>query len=480
MGWKWSKPDQVVGTAVDMSTVGVTILPGHPLPPWVSDGQPHPADVAAEIAMEVESEAAADAPGPDGVFEPGAPVEADEVAEHLAPWSADPPGGADEPSAAAAYAALSQLLGHPDAGSEDRSPAADPVDVPVPAAMSFLTAGVGTLAAQGYGASGAGDDSSAAYPGGGVITEAPATAPGIPAARTTPERDDTLAPPAPTTPAMAVDTAPGPAPTASPLSGPPATSVGDLSPEHIALLTWWAEMIAKGEVPGLADPTSEPSSGDAGSRVPGDLDPGPADPDPQADVADRHGRAPKLVALGVGGVALAGLAVGVGPNLIDSLGSEEPVASAPAVITMPTAISDLTSVTDDGVGDQLQSMLGLGARPTGVTATGGYGTAADGPVAMAVLASTSPPSGTSSEQLDAWAQRMAATVGEPVAAPDGTSTCASVTGIADAPNGAICVWSGTGLHGQAYVVGASPEAALERASQVRDTLAVGGTPPPQE
>jgi hypothetical protein len=175
------------------------------------------------------------------------------------------------------------------------------------------------------------------------------------------------------------------------------------------------------------------------------------------------------VALGLGGIAAVGLAVAFGPGLVASF-TEEPAPVPVTSLTMPTSVGDLVVVSSPDVSQQLQSMLGLGLRPAGVTTTAGYGTDPAGPVVLAGMATTTPADADAVGQITTWAARMGATVGDPIAGANGTGgiTCAEVTEIPDALPGSFCVWNGSDRRGQSYVVGVGPEAALQPTAALRE------------
>jgi hypothetical protein len=282
--------------------------------------------------------------------------------------------------------------------------------------------------------------------------------------------------------ATATATMPPPALPAMPSAGWTSPDRPELSPEHVALLTWWADMIAKGQFPPPGSTTPlQPEAPRRGSRRMGratrDASPGmqpPAADGPAIEAPTGPSRpAPSrrrtvLVSLGLGGIALAGLAVAFGPMALDAFGDQPATVAAPG-LTMPATVGDLVAITGDQVGAQLQPLLGFGLRPAGVTVTGAYGTDPAGPLVLAAMATTVATPGDAAAQTAAWVQRTGATVGEPVVGSGATQgiSCVEVTAIPAAPTGSMCVWSGTGMRGQTYVVATSPDAALQRTAELR-------------
>ena len=78
-----------------------------------------------------------------------------------------------------------------------------------------------------------------------------------------------------------------------------------------------------------------------------------------------------------------------GPGMVSAL-TEEPAPVPPSNLTMPASVGDLVAVSSPDVSAQLQSMLGMGLRPAGITTSAGYGTDPASPVVLAGLATTTP------------------------------------------------------------------------------------------
>jgi hypothetical protein len=241
----------------------------------------------------------------------------------------------------------------------------------------------------------------------------------------------------------------------------------------VALLTWWAEMIAKGQFP--APPGAPGAVG------------GPSAPDPDAEPDHKQSSAAKspgrtgadtgrrrnakVVALSLGVVAIGGLALVVGQRAL-SAAAADPVAVPTTELTMPATVGDLVSVSGPEVGAQLVPVLGFGLRPSGVTVTAAYGTDPAGPVVLAAMATTAAAPEDAAAQLTAWSERTGATVSEPVTgsgATDGVS-CAEVTENPAGPTGSVCVWSATGMRGQTYMVASSTDTALQTTADLRAAM----------
>jgi hypothetical protein len=235
----------------------------------------------------------------------------------------------------------------------------------------------------------------------------------------------------------------------------------ELSPEHVALLTWWADMIAKGQFPG---------------PVPGQA---PPDSDPTVTAAPQRRTSPRsssrgwLVGLGLGGVVVAGLAVAFGPAIVSAF-ADEPAPVPATELVMPAAVGeDLVAVTGPEVDAQMQALVGVGLRPAGVTVSAAYGTDPAGPLVVAAVATTVPVPGDATAELTTWAESSGVPIGEPVPGTGATTgiTCAEVTDTETAPPGSKCIWTGTGMNGRTYVVASDPAAALERTAEVRSGIA---------
>ena len=236
-----------------------------------------------------------------------------------------------------------------------------------------------------------------------------------------------------------------------------------LSPEHVALLTWWADMIAKGQFPA---PPGVPADASA---------PAPAAPrkqkPPRAPRVDGSSRG-VLVGVGLAVVAAAGLAVAFGPGLVGSILGDDPEPVPATELTMPAAVGDLVAVTGPEVGAQLEALIGLGLRPAGVTVTAGYGTDPASPVVLGAMSTTVAPAADATGQLNAWAEQAGFEVGELVPGTGAAAgvTCAAAPQTETAPEGSMCVWSATGMNGRTFVVSTEPEAALERTAELRAAM----------
>jgi hypothetical protein len=269
-------------------------------------------------------------------------------------------------------------------------------------------------------------------------------------------------------------TAAVPAPThADPAGQPPTPSAGwtspdrpELSPEHVALLTWWADMISKGQFP-APDGPGAPVAQDQGSfaTVQGSTDAR------QRRTTTGRRRNAKMVALSLTVVAVAGLALVFGQKVL-SAATADPAPVPATELAMPATVGDLVAVTGPEVGAQLVPVLGFGVRPAGVTVTGAYGTDPAGPVALAAMTTTVETPADAAGQLTAWAERTGATISDPLPGSGTTAgvTCAEVTENPVAPIGSVCVWTATGMRGQTYVVGTSPDAALQTTAEARAAM----------
>lgn len=138
---------------------------------------------------------------------------------------------------------------------------------------------------------------------------------------------------------------------------------------------------------------------------------------------------------------------------------------------MPAGVGDLVAMTEPQASESIQPLLGFGLRPKGVTVTGAYGTAAQGPLVLAAMATTVGAPSDAAGQIATWSQRTGSAVGEPVAGAGASQdvTCATAAETPSVPAGAFCVWSANGMRGQTYSVGMSPEQAQALTAQVRDT-----------
>lgn len=226
----------------------------------------------------------------------------------------------------------------------------------------------------------------------------------------------------------------------------------ELSPEHVALLTWWAEMIASGQLPAPAGSADHPAPAPTSGRQP----------------RSRRGIA---IALGAAGAALLGLAALQGPSLLQRF-QGTPATIPETEIALPARVGDLVQMTGAAADEQLQPLIGLGLRPKGVTVTAAYAKDPTGPLALAVLASTAPSPTDATGQVLEWATRTGATVGKPKAGAGTTEgiVCAEVSQNPVGNPGSICAWTSGGQRGQVYAVGTTPASAAERTAQVRASM----------
>ncbi len=468
-----SKADQPGAQVPEFDTVGVTILPGRPLPSWAT---------AEEVAPE-----------------PQAPA-----------WPATGQAAAEVPASTNAAAAEVPAMPATDAPAATAA-TDDPRPPDAPAAMAGalvgagIGAGVGAAPPMAYGAPwapapGSPPPAAPAYPG----YPPPATAPAPPdqGARYSAPAPGSPPPGAPASPGMPASAGPATAaalagalehpgmPASAALAGalehpamtaatgptsptdvmaapPPAPAAQEppqLSAEHVALLIWWAEMIRTGQAPGgMPDPEIADAVAEAG--VPASA---PAAPRPADRTRSGHRTALKVTAVVVGGVALATGAVLFGPQLVSTF-IDEPPQTAVTELTMPAGVGELVALPAEAAEAALPPALGLGLRPLGVTVTQAYGAAPDSPMVLAALASTAPAQADATGQAMSWAERTGATLGDPVAGTGSAAgiTCAPASDLEGAPPGSICIWLDPAMRGQAYVVGAEPADALERTAELR-------------
>ncbi|MGB7983316.1 MAG: hypothetical protein WCF36_21245 [Candidatus Nanopelagicales bacterium] len=256
----------------------------------------------------------------------------------------------------------------------------------------------------------------------------------------------------------------GTAPTATPSQIWTSSGRPELSAEHVALLKWWADMIAAGQFPGA--PAGHSAQDEAArDEAPQDVTAG------AVEGADPGRRRRRAVALGIGAVVLAGLAAVTAPRFLG--GDQTPSSEAiGASTTMPAAVGDLVPVTDPQVGDSMQPLLGLGLRPTGVTVTGAYGADPGGPLELAAMATSTTTAADAAAQIEAWTARTGATVGEPATGSGRAEgiTCAPVKKAKGTAAGAFCVWTAGALRGQSYAIGAEAAAAQELTADLRAAI----------
>ena len=507
MGRRSTKSSPTTGTALPFDTVGMTILPGRSLPEWAEPAAAAPelsgpeliADAPASALDEAVSQAA----------EPQAPSQVpEEWAAHAATPQAAPrqTASAPEPALAMAGAGLvgAGIAGAPVAsapagyGHLDQGYPTEPSRYPAaPAAgLAAMTAAPAVPASSVAGAgqpSGYAPATSAPGQGQGwTATPTPARAPGNGPAPTmtaygaaehgshagaadqaamgglaTATVDmpttgseahgvatDTLARAMAGQESMVAQEAPPAAPP-TPSETWSSPDRASLSPQHIALLSWWADMIAAGQFPA-------PPAG--------------ASPDqPPASSASKERRTTsfpiKAAVLGLVALVAVGTAAVVGPKV---MASDQPVEAPATSLRLPAGVGGLVQVTDPAFGAELEGVLGFGLRPTGVTVAGAYGSSADGPLAMAAMATTMGAPAEAVGQIAAWAERTGATVAPSVTGAGASEgiTCAAVEAIPAAQPGSFCVWSATGKRGQTYSVATSVEDAQTLTNQLR-TLVTG-------
>lgn len=506
MGRRSTKSSPAKGAALPFDTVGVTILPGVSLPEWaephdqpltapgpeliadaeplgqeaavdaVIAGQAAPPDWAAAVPAMPDAAVAAQEHGPLSAMapEPAYAMAGAAMAGAVTAGAAygtpsgygQPAGGyAPEPSRypaapAASLAAPTLPASAAPAAAAGQAPVYPPAaptpeyaqgwTTPPPAAASPANGAAPALTAFGAPAHAA-----PAGPADHPATGGVATAAAYAQATAT----DTRTFPSPAAPAdsMPPDSAVA-APTDSPAPSTPSEAWGSpdrtsLSPQHVALLSWWADMMAAGQFPAptaaVGPDGTAPSAASSGSR--------------------KRSFPFKAAALGLVAVAAVGTAAVVGPRV---MASDEPVAATPTTLSMPAAAGDLVALTDPSVGAELQTLLGFGLRPTGVTVTGAYGTAAGNPLVMAAMATTMGAPAEAVGQIATWAERTGATVSPSVAGTGANEgiTCAAVESIPEAQPGSFCVWTASGERGQTYSVEASVEDAQMLTNQFRTAV----------
>ena len=482
MGRRSSKAARTAGASPSYDTVGMNILPGVSMPEWAE--VPAAAEsgvVEASTPEDVEDVAAAYA-APDAPAAHAAP-EVPAAAPEAAPERAYAMAGAM--AGAAAMAGAPAMAGPPPAGGAygppdhgyaepSRYPAAPAAGLGAPAAgLGAPAAGLGAPAA-GLGAPAPAQMSTYADPGYAAAPAAPPTPDHLGSAAPSAAQDmsggmpgstQTLAPPAPggTHMAPGQPLAPPPARPGEPqqASSPQMSAEAplptdawrsndrpQLSPEHVALLSWWADMIAAGQFP--------PPPGADGPNV--------APPAPAKRAFPR-----RAAAIAVAVLAAVGLAVAVGPKV---LGGSEPAVVVPATdVVLPASVGSLVLITDPQVGDGMRPLLGFGVRPAGITVTGAYGVDPAGPLAVAALATTIGAPADDAGQISAWSQRTGSTVGEPLIGSGESQgvTCVTASEAPSVPAGSFCVWTGTGMRGQTYSVAMSAEDAAALTTELRAT-----------
>ncbi len=505
-------------------SVGVTVLPGVPLPDWLVEptmpmapspvpsdagatpmgaplGGPIPTGAPAERAAPTPFAPPSDVPVGMGSrsLASAAMTSAPPVAEVVGaapggtgssgpfdweldslPW-AMPPGtgpastGAPLSSGGAAWASATPPVGATAGNAPLTSGAASPGSRSGTTTALGSPAGSTTALAQPAGAR-----ATLAQPAGAPATLAqPAGAPA------------TLAQPAGATAALTSPARPGGAVPGAGVTGEswgdPARPMPDLAPDQLALVQQLAAILARGDDP--ATVVSAALSGAAGSdpgapaSVPGvlpglipDPSPGAAGARATGDGPPRRRRGPLLAAGAVVLVAGTGAAMAlVGIPMLR--GDDTQQAAAAPTLRMPSAVGDLVVVTDPQVGDALTPLIGFGLRPHGATVTAGYGPTATGALTLAAMATTMPSPSGPDAQLTSWSTRTRTALGKPVAGQGPTAgvTCAATEAGSPTP-GSYCVWTGAGLRGQAFVTDATAEAALTTASELRNALTATSSP----
>lgn len=486
MGRRSSKAAHAAGVVPGFDTVGMNILPGVSMPEWAEvPATAEPGVVEASTPEDVEASEVAAAYAAHAAqataAAPAAPAAPVAHAAHAAPAAAGVPAATDQAAPERAYAmagagamaGAAPMAGPPPAGAAYGAPPAGGAYGP-PAQGFPEPSRYPAAPAAGLGAPAPAQMSTYADPG---YAAAPAAPPmqdpeGSPAPYAAqdmsaglPGSTQTLAPPAPggTQAAPGQPLAPPPAHPGEPQQSPdPQMSAQapspteawrsnerpELSPEHVALLSWWADMIAAGQFP----------------PPPGADGPNAAPPAPAKRTFPR-----KAVAIGVAALAAVGLAVAVGPKV---LAGSEPAVVVPATeVVLPASVSSLVLITDPQVGEGMRPLLGFGVRPAGVTVTGAYGVDPAGPLAVAALATTIGAPADDAGQISAWSQRTGSTVGEPLVGSGESQgvTCVTASEAPSVPAGSFCVWTGTGMRGQTYSVAMSAEDAAALTTQLRAT-----------
>lgn len=220
-----------------------------------------------------------------------------------------------------------------------------------------------------------------------------------------------------------------------------------LSPEHVALLTWWAQLIEAGQIPaptGADDTAAEPTE-------------------------SRRQFPTKAAVVTLAALAAVGLAAFVGPRLLAE--SADPVAVPAADVVLPPTVGDLVAVTAADAGEDVEAALGFGIRPAGVTVTGAYGVQAQGPLSFAVMATSIAAPTDAGGQITAWAERTGSTVGEPIVGEGATVgvTCATASDSPTLAAGSFCVWASPSARGQTYAIDTPTDDAASLTAQLRAT-----------
>lgn len=304
----------------------------------------------------------------------------------------------------------------------------------------------------------------AAGPPGAQMTGAQMTEPGMAATGT-----QTLTSPAPAPTDPAGMGQPSQAPTSEPGAAPSqvwgSPERPELSPEHVALLSWWADMIAAGNFPAppgapgaddtLEPPPSRPTKG-RGRRRGGNTE----------GSARERSFPTKAVVVGLAAVVALGAAVVMGPKV---LASQEPIVVPATELTMPATVGDLVAMTNPAIGPELQPLIGFGLRPAGVTVTAAYGPTAEGPLTLAAMSTRVGAPAEPVGQIATWAARSGVTTSQSVAGSgaDEGITCAAAEATAAIPAGSFCVWTGSGMRGQTFSVEFPVEDAMALTAELR-------------
>ncbi len=384
MGRRSTKSSPTTGAALPFDTVGMTILPGRSLPEWAEPAAAEPEFPAPELIADAPVAAVDEA-----VTQAAEPQAPSQVPEEWAALAATPPAtpthvaSAPEPAFAMAGAGLvgAGMAGAPAAavpagyGHLDQGYPPEPSRYPAAPAAGLAAMAPASAAAPGSGLRLNGRSCVRAGLAGIPVDRELATSgrrwpptghPHCPlrvhrslrqrAGRQrlppTPRRRTRAPSPSPAAAHAAAPTAPPetPAPEA-PSSEWKSPERAELSPEHVALLSWWADMIAAGQFPAPAGtPATEASA---------------------PEKKPRRSFPVKAAALGLIAVVAIGAAAVVGPKV---MASSDPVVVPATELSLPATVGDLVAITDPAVGTELETLLGFGLRPAGVTVTNAYGT----------------------------------------------------------------------------------------------------------
>ncbi len=239
----------------------------------------------------------------------------------------------------------------------------------------------------------------------------------------------------------------------------------ELSAEHVALLSWWADVLAAGSFPTppgppraestLEPPPTRPTKGRGRQPAEGTGSAAPARSFPT-----------KAVVIGLAAVVALGAAVMMGPRV---LASEEPVVVPATELTMPATVGDLVAITDPAIGIQLQPLIGFGLRPKGVSVTAAYGPTTEGPLSLAAMSTRMGAPAEPGSQIATWAARSGVATGASVSGSgaDQGITCAAAEATATIPAGSLCVWTGSGMRGQTFSVETPVEDAMALTADLR-------------